>query len=140
MKCKNKKCGNDITDREKKLNAGLCGSCFEEALRIAAREVAERDRRAKGNLPLASLCLEDLEQEPLDIKEGCAEDFSDILLPGLLGEAFEDQAQVLDVPAQGVLVAILAKAEFPVVAGTQLAVGLAAVLVHVLAEALLDEG
>ena len=79
-------------------------------------------------------------QHPLDVEQDGAERFLGILLSGFLGVPVQDQAKVLDVTAERMPVRAERDAVLPVVAGTQLAVGLLAVLVHVLAEALLDQG
>jgi hypothetical protein len=42
MQCKSGKCRNKLSPREEKLNAGLCDSCFEKALRATARDIAKR--------------------------------------------------------------------------------------------------
>lgn len=47
--CKNKKCGKDISDRTAKRNAGLCDDRFQEGLKLAAEEIAARDRNARNN-------------------------------------------------------------------------------------------
>ena len=38
-------CGKAITRREKRLNAGLCNTCFGKALRATAREIAKRIKK-----------------------------------------------------------------------------------------------
>jgi hypothetical protein len=39
MKCK---CGKEISRREKRLNAGLCDTCLQKALRAEAKRIAKR--------------------------------------------------------------------------------------------------
>ena len=42
MKCKT--CPNEITPREKRLNAGLCDTCFGKAARLIAKEILKREK------------------------------------------------------------------------------------------------
>ena len=41
LRCLNPRCKREITRREKRLNAGLCNSCFQDACRETARRIRE---------------------------------------------------------------------------------------------------
>jgi len=61
-------------------------------------------------------------QHPLDVESNGAESFLGIVFPGQLRIAFEDQAQVLDVTAEGIIVVLYPNAVLPVIRGAEIAV------------------